>query len=223
MWREQQWWQPWANTLLYLPLESDVVDQSGKTWRTFSTSWITYTTVWWVKSAHVWTTWWILLTAPYPLVTTSTTEQTISFIYYTTTQQSTARRMLFEFRVQNNESIGLLFYENTSNFMFSSDNYNLVATIITNSWTHVACVCSSAWRYIYVNWQLASSWTWTSTPRWNRAHSYQQNQAILCWRSGLNTEVFNWNMREIILEDKAWTADEVANYSTRIKGQLWIN
>jgi hypothetical protein len=39
---DQQWWQPWANTIAYFPFETDILDHSGNS-VTLNTSWYTYT------------------------------------------------------------------------------------------------------------------------------------------------------------------------------------
>ena len=219
------WWQPSANTLLYLPLESDFVDMSWQ-WatRTFFTSWLSYTTIWWVPSMHVWSTWWALLTSPYPLVTTATTEQTVSVLIYVTTQQSSSRRNVFEFRVQGDISCAIMIMENTSNIMVSWNWDTITAPITANSWMHIVLTNSSAWINLYKDWVLVSSWTGSATPRWNRAQPYENNQTLFNARDWLSSsQALNWNARELIMENRVWTAQEVSDYYTWITGQLEIS
>ena len=220
------WWRPWANTLLYLPLESDVVDQSGKTWRTFNTAWLTYTTVDWITSVHVGSTWGIQITAPYPIANSSMSEQTISVCVTIPAAQSSNRRDIMELAWRNWCWVRLMFRENTTNIYTTAPNGwwdDLITSFLPYAWTwaNLILVNSSAWRKLYINWQLAVSWTWSSTPRWNYTANYENNQMLLTWRTSLTYwESLEWNAREIILEDKAWTVQEVANYSTWIKNKL---
>lgn len=219
-------WTPWANTLLYLPLESDVVDKSWKSWRTFGTNSLTYTTVGWVQSVHVGTSWWILLTAPKPIVTPSVSKQTISILTYVTSQQTSARRIILEWRVQNNVWTVLAFEWGTTEIraFWDSVGDTVSANIIANQRMHIVLTNCSEWKKLYLNWQLVSTWAWVSSPRWSWAYSYTQNQWIFTRRDG---DYWWWlsmngNARELIAEDTIWSAEDVSNYYQRIKAKLWF-
>lgn len=215
-------WVPWANTLLYLPLESDVVDKSGKTWRTFTTSWLSYTTVGGVSSAHTGTTWWAYLTAPSPLVDSSIdkTKQTISIWFYVTTQQSSSRRILYEFAKNWAEYFALVLKENSTNIQYS-DSYAWYwswTTIVANKWNNVIVTADTTERNIYVNWALAWTWSaWNTPPRWSWTSASENAQWILCSRNWNYDQALNWNARELIIEDKKWTAEQVTKYYNRSK------
>lgn len=220
-------WKPWSNTLLYLPLEEDVVDKSWKTWRTFTTSWISYTTVWWVKSIQTWSTWWVYLTAPNPLASSSIdkTKQTISVCYYVTSQQSSSRRILCEFAKQWDEYFTLVLKEDTTLVQYSDGWtwYWSWTTIVANQWNNVIVTADTTERNIYINWQLAWTWSaWTDAPRWVWTSSSQQAQWILCRRNGDYNQGLNWNARELIIEDKMWSANDVLQYYQYITNKLWI-
>ena len=224
---KKKWWKPNANTILYLPLESDVVDKSWKSWRTFTTSWLSYTTVGWVPSAHVWTTWWAYLTAPSPFVDSSIdkTKQTISILFYVTTQQSSSRRILYEFAKNWAEYFALVLKENSTNIQYS-DSYAWYwswTTIVANQWNNVIVTADTTERNIYINGSLAWNWSsWNTPPRWSRPSASENAQWILCSRNWNYDQALNWNSRELIIEDKKWTAQEVADYYTQIKSKLWI-
>jgi len=219
-------WTPNDHTLLYLPLESDVVDRSWKSWRTFTTSWLSYTTVGGVHSVHVWTNWWAYLTAPKPIVTPSVSKQTISILTYVTSQQTSDRRDILEWRVQNNVWTVLAFEWGTTEIRAFWDSVwdMLSANIIANQRMHIVLTNCSEWKKLYLNWQLVSSWAWVSSPRWSWAYSYEQSQWILCRRGG---DYWWWlslngNARELIAEDTIWSAEDVSNYYQRIKTKLWF-
>lgn len=221
-------WQPWENTLLYLPLESDVVDQSWQaTTRVFTTSSLSYTTVWWVPSVHIWSTGWIKLTTPYPLQSDVTKPMTLSILVYITNWQISTRRAIFDIAATNWNRLFWAFKENTNNIQFWNQDTDIYAqfTDYINNWMHIV-VTWSVWNPLkmYINWELKTTW-WTNLtrPRWNWPYSHDNAQWILCDRN-VNSygDGLNWNARELILEDAEWTAQEVADYYTRIKSKLWI-
>lgn len=220
-------WTPDASrTLLYLPLESDTNDYSGNN-RTCTPTSVSFTTVGWVKSAHVWTSWWIIVT-PTGFINHSTPYRTVSALVYVTSQTSSARRNVYERAIQNKMHSGMNLVENTSNincYWWSS----AVAenSIITNSRMHIVWTWWDWYAKTYVNGVLKDSEAIASDayPRWNRTETYQQLQWVLCSRNGpssSNPQSLNGNAREIIFENILWSAEDVSKYYQRIKSKLWI-
>jgi hypothetical protein len=223
-------WQPWANTLLYLPLESDIVDKSWKTWRTFTEyAWNTYTTVWWVASYHMGTTWWFKITQPYPFQPDNTKPLTFSFLFYLTTIQSSSRRLIADRWTTNYNRIWFAIRENTSNIEFAID-YNDTNTVdlkssipSANAWHHAVFTCSTTAAKMYIDWALTDSSSGVANPRWRRQYWHDNTQWMFCSRDVNDyTSALDWNAREVIFEEVEWTAQEVADYYTRIKTKLWI-
>lgn len=224
--------EPTANTLLYLPLKSDIVDQSWQsTTRTFTTSWTSFTTVWWVQSLNVASTWWIKLTAPYPLQDNDkrTNPITVSMLIYVTSQSQSSRRTLFDIAATNWNRQWIALYENTSNIRMQSSWWDtvyatLTAPIIANQWMNIVYTITSSSTKLYVNWELKASWDWN--PQWpwgNRPYSRDNTQWIFCTRDVNNYGSWlNWNARELIMEEVEWSADDVSNYYNRIKAKLWF-
>ena len=221
-------WQPWADTLLYLPLESDFVDQSWQaTTRVFTTNWLSYTTVWWVPSVHIWTTWWAKLTTPYPLQSDITKPLTISLLIYIT---NTNNRNFLDTAAENYERLSLIMRDwklkfTTWEFIWYSDTYyaNLAHTIPTNQRVYITCTVSTTATKMFVNGQEVESWNGWRYPRSCWGRSRDKTQWIFCTREVSSyASWLNWNARELILEQVEWTAQEVANYYDRIKAKLWI-
>lgn len=221
-------WKPWANTLLYLPLESDVVDMSWQaTTRVFNTNSLTYTTVDNVPSVHIWSTGWIKLTTPYPLVPkTDTYPCTVSVLVYTT--NTNTKRCILDMAAKNWNRQGILF-ETTNKLSMSvyndtndSSYATLQATPTLSQWNHIVYTITTTSSKLYVNWVLVDSWAGNPNyPRWNRPYSHDNTQWIFCTRDvNKYTSGLNWNARELIFEKKEWTADEVSNYYTWIKSKL---
>lgn len=221
-------WKPDASrTLLYLPLESNTNDYSGNN-RTCTPTSVTFTTVGWVKSAHVWTTGWIAVT-PTNFITQSTQYKTTSVLVYVTSLQTSARRVVREWAIQNVEHHWLIITENTNwninIFSWKTSWMGISSVIAPNTWI---LITETLWNWVhkvYVNWTLINTVTYTSTlpAWWNRPYSYQQNQAILCWRDWVNYwQSLNWNAREIIFENILWSDEDVSKYYQRIKAKLWF-
>ena len=220
-------WIPNDNTLLYLPLQSDVVDKSWQsTTRVFSSSWISYTTVGWVPSIHIGTTWWLLLTTPNPLVTSNTANQTISVLVYVTSQSSSSSRKILEFAIKDKEHTMLHLSSNWYYWYYWESAWSVATpswSIIANQRVHIVATTDSSSKKIYINWSLSASWAWSNTPRWIRPNSTEQSQTIFnvrWWLTG--SQWLNWNARELIIEDKMWSAADVSKYYQRIKAKLWF-
>lgn len=225
VYKKKKGWKPWANTRVYLPLESDVVDKSWKSWRTFTTSWISYTTVWGVLSAH-WT-WsnYIRMDTPYPLVNETwvdTNNLTVSLWFYVTSTYSSTRRSLFEFTRYSNQNITLALKENTYIIQWNDGSwYGSDTTYNANVWNNVILTASGTNKKIYINGILKWSWN-TGVWAWGYwKNSWWQTQAIITWRD-LTQEWLIWNMREFIIEDKEWTAQDVSNYYNQTKANFWL-
>jgi hypothetical protein len=225
------WRKPWANTILYLPLESDVKDYSPNNRWTFSNSW-TLGTKWWVNCWYCGTSWYISLwTWAYSYLKPSTNKATYSFWAYLDWYNSYNGRF-FEFAVQN--QIYMSFCRNGNSWQFrcvTLDSWwdkavNLDTQIGTQQWVYITLVVENSNWYVYKNWTLI--WTVTSMKNnwfgsWGR--SYQQWCNIAGNRSATSSsdnESLNWWISQFIVEDKPWTAQEVANYYNQTKWNYWI-
>ena len=223
---------PSQNTLLYLPLENNVSDASWQSVeRTFTTSWTSFTTVWWVQSLNVASTWWIKLTAPYPLQDNDkrTNPITVSMLIYVTSQSQSSRRTLFDIAATNWNRQWIVLYENTSNIRMQTSWWEtvyatLTAPIIANQWMNIVYTITSSSSKLYVNWELKASWDWN--PQWpwgNRPYSRDNTQWIFCTRDVNNYGSWlNWNARELIMEEIEWSWYDVLSYYNWIKEKLWF-
>ena len=222
-------WTPDASrTLLYLPLENNTNDYSGNS-RTCTPTSVTFTTVGWVKSAHVWTTGGIIVT-PTNFITTSTKYKTVSVLVYWASSQTSARRNIWEWAIQNAIFIWLCAYENSTKINFFSWNTvwnqpNTYMNDIANKWSLITETVGDGVQKFYINWELKQTNTYSSAlpAWWNRTNSYEQSQTIFNARNWVSaSEWLNWNAREIIFENVLWSDEDVANYYNRIKAKLWF-
>lgn len=224
------WWQPWANTLLYLPLESNFVDQSWQaTTRVFTTSSVSYTTVGGVSSVHIGSSWWAKLTTPYPLQPDNTKPISASIWLYITAAYA-PRRMMWDIAARNWNRQQFCIIKNTTTARLNvyddhtDSNYaTLEAPLTINQRNHLAYTITSSESKLYLNWQLADSWAWNPKPWWLWPYSRDKSQSILCNRSSGYTDWLNWNAREIIMEEVVWSAQDVLNYYNQTKWDFWIS
>ena len=216
-------WTPWANTLLYLPLQSDAVDKS---WNNISTttSWISFTTIWWVSACSTWNPWYITIDNTWFINWNTMSEWCISLLYYLPSQTS-ARRTIFEFRNKNYCACSLITPSNDQSklsFWYWWRNLSNISLSFWQ-WVHLVVTWDSSWISAYVNGSLASSWATMNSNfwLWDFTESWWENQTLF-YLKRTSAYPLNWYVREFIAEKKKWSADDVANYYNQIKQQLWF-
>lgn len=206
-------WKPWANTLLYLPLENDINDATWNHTMTLTTT--SYGTV--AKDSS----WYYYFNGGY-----------ISSESYTwPTQATLCCWVKRDTKVENHWEFWLSTHlRNWSPyhylaFCFGKYSWtNWAYCIATWSWTwHETqtpqatigtwehwCVTydSTNWGILYKNWTqvstLAASWNlatynWPTCVGWPNISSFYG-------------QYFQWYLSKVIYESKSWTADEVADY-----------
>ena len=226
IWEYIPWTPDASRTLLYLPLESNTNDYSGNN-RTCTPTSVTFTTVGWVKSAHVWTTGWIAVT-PTTFITHSLSYKTTSCLIYCTDATSSVRRPVWEFKIQNACWIWCSISPNSQNIQGSiqeTDWYDVPNVFVPNKWIHIVDTSWDGVHKIYINWELKYTGNYSSWYAWgNRPNNYQQSYTIMntrYWPSASWTAL-NWNAREIIFENILWSDEDVSKYYQRIKAKLWF-
>ena len=202
---------PWANTLFYLPLKNNISDAS---W-------------------HVNTSWWgsISYQNPWAYIPSRLT------INYTT--NPTSFTYMWYFKAPNSSSYAVLWFKasitsswyywwdlyynaswaNTLRIEFLKYRYSNVwqqsySVGSSTSWHHICLVndLSNMW-YIYVDWVLAISHSisWFSlsgNPVYVAGDGDNNNNPIYAW--------------DIIMEDKARTAQEITDYYNQTKANYWL-
>lgn len=229
------WWQPWANTLAYYKLDWNLNDSSGNE-RGLTNSWISFQIEDNINCAYC--NWWSYAycqTIPTPSVIT------ISIWAKATNDRSwTYARNLFHTKLASSRQNWLIwvrweFYSgsgyptvsvwtsgnvwNESNSLsYSTLSYNDICN--RNLWT---CVYDNV-NYklsIYRNWQFVSEDTFsTYHPTWNWCDKF----SIWVWYVPWNnpTRYWKWWVSETIIEDKARTAQEIADYYNQTKANYGL-
>lgn len=93
----------------------------------------------------------------------------------------------------------------TNNWLSTTVGTNIVANvmynvIITRTWLSTAS--------IYFNWKR------TDITNWRKNNWWYSNQPLLLWALTTALYFFNWQIDEVIIENRVWTATEVQKYYT---------
>lgn len=213
------WWQPWANTVAYYPLDTNFNDFSWNWYNLSKGSWTFITTLSWVgcasfngeqNQAY----------AANSSVPAWNTNSALAWVYCTRgnyTQQwvlcSGSNSDTWEIRwmgvVQNKAYVTDW---KTFDAPWTSDIYN--------GW-HLICFTrtSGQWIKLYVDGSLET----TSTVLGNRSATWLTIWAKSVWWPYLNhTEPFKWYISNVIFENKIRTATEILDYYNNTKSNYWL-
>ena len=208
-------WKPWANTLLYLPLEWDANDTSWN-WHNGIWDWTaSYTTLsswlkvaslsssWYIKNTSFWTMAWdrtVLLWAKFP-------SQNWSY--------QPLFRQLKAYSNNNMWAIILVGENPTTKANFSV--YWVESSQIDCWWTRnlIAVTVTSSWSMIfYKNWVQQTSWTWF-TYNW---YTWYQ----IWWPFNNGRPYLTGNVSRVIVENKIRTEQEIADYYDKTKANYGL-
>ena len=219
---EAQWYfwrKPWANTIAYIPLKSDLLDHSWNdisltnNWVTLNTSQISWRCCWyfnwkamrwtcskiqsWPETASVWV----------KFTSISTSSWCWIFGRWDLSTQATRAFMLYTSSKNSSWALAVSIY-----------SWDIVSTTkpSLNVW-HLctATRSSSNMYYLYLDWQLLTSWSLSPWTAW---------QTVMIGRSpNAQYEYSYWYMAEAILENRQWSASEILEYYNKTKKYFWIS
>ena len=208
-------WQPWENTLLYLPFSTDLNDHSGNSHNPSTYSSASITTLNGVKCCYFNDG-----AMQIPQFTTFNHSFTISLWYNITNvygaqianqwQAGSSKLMSLWLQAQRGR-IGLGFYGN---------DYETTTVPATNTWVHIVATFNRDNNYwvIYYNWNSIGSHTY-STPN-------VQSWIFYIWPNAEAPSNTTWRMRgyvsNYIVEDKARTEQEITDYYNQTKWNYWL-
>ena len=210
---KKKWkWKPWANTIAYYPLNANFNDYSDNSYTLTNDGWA-ITPLSWVSCSYFTLNW-----KAYNNSVSFGTTRTIS-LWFSPYQSGTNWVMVwtwwnwsinttvFAVAVWNNNSLDISNYYNK----WVQSN----TTISDGSWNYW-CVVATWWNVkIYLNWTSVktSSFALNSGGRimlWYR------------WDNGGDGR-YQWYLSNVIVEDKARTAQEVSDYYNQTKWNYWIS
>ena len=210
------WWQPWANTVAYYPLDIDFNDATTNE-RNLTNTWATITTFNWVSCAYYDGSSYSRYNSSYSL---PNTWRTVSMWLYIPSAWGCACHVS-NITSSGPRPAGLW-------IVWSSSNYGVVtwmSTYIEANYTWwprwINLICTQEWSIVkmYVDWQYsvqstsrATTWSWYPAEWW-----------MIWWTNKPTPDnLFTWYISRVILEDKARTAQEVLDYYNLTKSNYWL-
>lgn len=208
------WWQPWANTVAYYPLSSDLVDTVHSQTLTPEGTY-TFETVWWATVDSVTISQALLWTNSYLPIWNN--NRTISLWCRITSWWQNDSSYFAYGNTSANALVSI--YGDSSKIQISQygSSSNNFSPLSLNTWNHVCLVYQSSTFYVYVNWNTTPIGTWGKniSTSWNNIYINQIPRAPTAWNK-------TWNWSNIIIEDKARTDTEVADYYNQTKSLYGI-
>lgn len=227
---DQQWWQPWANTLVYYNINDNDTNTT-----IYDLSWNGYHQTWWWTAAYsteagLWrvatfggtytqttskVNFWNDITLISLVKTTSTADQTV------VSQWASSSTWAF-WHILNFETGGtyhgvIWSFSWTTNFD-NSIVKSAISQLPTNTWKLITTTRDSSWTWkVYIDGVLDNTATLTANP-W---YTSWENLQIGRWRSWW-PKYFYWQFKLFIWENRRWTDQEVADYYNEIKATYWL-
>ena len=214
VYKKKKWWKPWADTIAYYPLTS-ITQTTDQSWNNLNgtVSWtITFWTNLWVDCASF--NWW----SNYIVVPYNSRMNTNTFtlsVWLTKSNASDWNKWAISRWNFNNHwwDFALCNYVNTNGGTFMiNDGHSSAFTMFdwTNKWVNVILTYNWSVGEAYVNSNKVLTYNKTFdmsslTTRFNIWWYYNSNY---CWQ---------WNISEIIRENKIWTAQEISDYYNQTK------
>lgn len=206
-------WQPWVNTLFYASLNWNTNSEWTLNPTFNSQSWtITYPTTWNIQYAYLnsWKMVWDIWTPP---------TNTITFQTWVSWETAWCIAVWAISWGNNPHNVGIqLYFSWNQRAVYTQNNtswYGLWDSSNANTWYLITWVKDGTTLTLYKNW--ASIWSVAC------ASSFNQHTNLYIANNGASP-ISNVSMRvsDIILEDKARTAQEVADYYNLTKSNYWL-
>lgn len=223
-------WQPWANTILYLPIDDSDTSSTVYDHSTNQSDFSWYWTAWYETLASgkkvitlSWSNW---IYIDDDIITAQ--PKTISLWHYRDWNQSNDWSI---FVSQNDNPWPrwlIVAYTNNNNWMsaFYGDNadwrnYGNRFNPLDQTWYNMVVVLNSNTITLYVNWNQETTGSW-STPVFTGipANSFWFTRSN---NRNTNTRFMSWKLGSVIIEDKAWTSDEITDYFNQTKSLYGIS
>ena len=204
---EYKGWEPWDNTLAYYPLSSDFNDASWN-WYNLTNTWATITTKAWVDCAYYnWSSYSTNSSVP------NWTSRTLSAWVYIETNKSSNMGVICTW--DTDWSFVWLWIYSWKWYITDRWTHDQVWTISVLNWWHLITATISNWSnmILYTDWVQNASYTF-SRGAWN---SITIGARTWSW-----TEKLTWYVSNVIVEDKARTADEITAYYNLTKSNYWL-
>lgn len=226
-WEEYQfaapsgWWQPWANTIAYYPLDAtnQLNDMSWNGYTLTNNAWYTFGTYWWVSCVSM--TWnydnSYLNSSSVPVWNTRTA---LAWIYCTRAQA--ANQWVVCTWTNYSTDIIWMWVWNSKGCVsdrYTADTY--WTTNIINAWHLIALTwVSGSWIKLYIDGVLE-----TTSPNYTRSSWTGFTIGSKTYTSGGSpwSEPYKGYISEVIFENKEWSAQEMSDYYNQTKSLYGIS
>lgn len=209
----QAGWQPWANTIAYYPLTQDANDYSWNNYN-ITTSWASsYTT----DGALLPDSFHAGLLVPFNIDTSNNYTLSCRCKPLTDKCLNDDMRWIDLTQSTSNRLITLWQVWQVTQWWGSSAGSDFWTTSSFSIWTryYITCTINSWTINIYFNWWNTWTKTWVS---WHTcALRFWQE-----WNMWANRRWY-WYMKDIIIEDKVRTSQEISDYYNQTKWDYWIS
>ena len=206
------WWQPWADTIAYYPLTtaSTVNDESWNS-HTMSQYWGTFWTYWWVDCLS-------LSSSNYLSCTISQLPQwnnPITISCWCWINDISWEQWIFWYG-RNGRHRSFQFAYHTDYFWVRTYQDDCVISSYSSyTWKWIYITWTSDWSSVkfYINWQLQQT----------ASHSQDmQDTTLYIWKWIVNYWM-TWYISNCIVENVAWTQQEISDYYDITKAKYWIS
>lgn len=226
------WWQPWANTIAYYPLETDANDYSWNN-RHGTNNWVTFSDGVWVFNGSSYVSLW---TWSWTNIQTNMTinvwfkwnwgwsydNAVIGKLQYYMPNQS---HWYYGITIHEGDWYLCWWYYNWSDYNYHPMNYRNTGwwspttwpVAQANKWYNVVITNDGTTKKAYIDWVLYATETANST---NTTTSIDTRIGSFV-RYNYDS-FFNWNISAVIFEDKTWTDQEISDHYNQTKWNYWL-
>lgn len=203
-------WKPWANTIAYYKFDNNLNDSSGnnRNLTTYSWTFTYWTTVQWAKFVQMDTsTSSSNLAVPFNL-----SNYTVSWwISFSEIRWSTYQWIMVDLEWWD----GYPRLHTYANKVYSFTWDTWIAWTV-NTWYNLICVCDWLILKEYINGTFISSYTLTT--------DVSSGTLIIDGIADKSRTQYriSWKLSELILENKARTAQEISDYYNQTKANYWL-
>lgn len=216
-------WQPWANTIAFWKLEWDFKDYSWNN-RDLTNNWVTFTS-WWPSQVAVFTN-----SSTYAYYQNHSLFN-ISYPYTFNTWVKASSIWSAEYvfigvqdwdnYAAHDKEVWFKNYSYVYSYVWSwyISKLQPSTTVSTNTWYNIIYTFDGSNQKIYINWTLAWSLSTSSS-----STTYTNARLMLSknWTTDSGVYPFSWNLSHVIVENKAWSVDEVTDYFNLTKWKYWL-
>jgi hypothetical protein len=210
IYKQEQEWQPWENTLLYMKFDWNLKDEvSGNNWTAVSNP--SYTTLAsWIQVLDCNTSGYVLT----PSVAMNTALTLCCWMTGVENKATVVRcdatswtRNFYQIDWSPSGWGWGWYYGSTYRWAYSGST--------GQTRNYVVLTCGSNWINVYVNWTNVytdsyTSFVWKTQQRWV---AYDQHDRAKHY----------WQYSNLIIENRVWTASEILNYYNATKWDYWIS